>query len=147
MSCIPCIPHVFDVHPPIRFMTSWTMWCIKSMHRVVHFTNANIGGSLEGVDRKKMNEHSDDSEVVNNSSEVPDQVQAKKRNKACNKRDATVLEKLKTSSVEDIIQDKMKTQFRALLVLTMHRCPQRYDCIFVEKWGKWCQTRRGRKRK
>ena len=37
-----------------------------------------------------MNEHSDDSKVVNNSLEVPDQVQAKKRNEAHNKRDATV---------------------------------------------------------
>ena len=61
---VPRLPRVFDVRPPIRFTTSWT--------------NANIGGTLEGVHRKKMNEPSDDSEVVNNSSEEPDQVQARK---------------------------------------------------------------------
>ena len=87
---------------------------------------------MEGVHRKKMNEPSDDSEVVNNSSEVPDQVQAKKRDEARNKSDATVLEKLKTLSAEDIILDEMKTQ---ILSIAMHHCLQRYNCIFVEKWG------------
>ena len=74
----------------------------------------NIGGSLDGVHKKKMNEPSDDSEVVNNSLEVPDQVPAKKRDIARNKRDATVLEKLKTSIVEDIVLDKMKTQILSI---------------------------------
>ena len=69
---------------------------------------------MEGVHRKKMNERSDDSEVVNNSLEVPDQVPAKKRDVVCNKRDATVLQKLKTSSVEDIVLDKMKTQILSI---------------------------------
>ena len=55
-------------------------------------------------------EHSDVSEVANNTSDVPEQVPGKKRDAACNKRDASVLEKLKTSSVEDIILDEMKTQ-------------------------------------
>ena len=87
---------------------------------------------MEGVHRKKMNEPSDDSEVVNNSSEVPDQVQAKKRDEARNKSDATALEKLKTLSVEDIILDEMKTQ---ILSIAMHHCLQRYNCIFVKKWG------------
>ena len=114
ISRVPRIPRIFDARPPIGFTTSWTVWCVESMHHVVHCTNANIGGSLEGVDRKKMNERSDDSKVVNNSSEVPDQVQAKKRNKACNKRDATVLEKLKTLSVEDIILDETKTQILSI---------------------------------
>ena len=61
-----------------------------------------------------MNEPSDDSTVVNYSAEVPDRVQAKKQNEACNKRDATVLEKLKMLSVEDIILDKMKTQILSI---------------------------------
>ena len=69
---------------------------------------------MEGVHRKKMNEPSDDSKVVNNSSEVPDQVQAKKRDEAHKKRDATVLEKLNTSSVEDITLDEMKTQILSI---------------------------------
>ena len=93
-------------------MTSWTAWCVESTHYAVHFTNVNIGGSSNS--RKKINECSDDSKVVNNSSEVPDQVQAKKRNEARNKRDATVLEKLKTSGVEDIILDKTKTQILSI---------------------------------
>ena len=100
VSCVSRVPRVFDVHPPVRF----------TMHHAVH-CNANIGGSLEGVHRRKMNEPSDDSAVVNNSSEVPDQVLAKKQNEARNKRDATVLEKLKMSSVEDIILDETKTKF------------------------------------
>ena len=65
---------------------------------------------MEGVHGKKMNEPSDNSKVVNNSLEVPDQVPAKKRDIVRNKRDATVLEKLKTLSVEDIILDETKTQ-------------------------------------
>ena len=84
------------------------------MHHAVHCTNANIGGSLEGVLRRKMNEPSDDAAVVNNSSEVPDQGLAKKQNEACNKRDATVLGKLKMLSVEDIILDEMKTQILSI---------------------------------
>ena len=84
------------------------------MHHAVHSTNANIGGSLEGVHRSKMNGPSDDSAVINYSAEVPDQVQVKKRNEERNKRDATVLEKLKTSSVEDIILDETKTQILSI---------------------------------
>ena len=61
-----------------------------------------------------MNEPSDDSKVVNNSLEVPDQVPAKKRDVVCNKRDATVLEKLKTLSVEDIVLDKTTTQILSI---------------------------------
>ena len=71
---------------------------------------ANIGGSLEGVHRRKMNGPPAESAVINSSAEVPDQVQMKKQNEECNKRDATVLEKLKASSVEDIILDESKTQ-------------------------------------
>ena len=52
--------------------------------------------------------------VINCSVEVPDQVQVKKRNEECNKRDATVLEKLKASSVEDIILDESKTQILSI---------------------------------
>ena len=96
----------------------------------------NIGGSLEGVHRRKMNGPPEESAVINYSAEVPDQVQAKKRNEECNKRDATVLEKLKASSVEDIILHKIEhTNFLALLVLNMHCCQPRSDCIIVKKWG------------
>ena len=84
------------------------------MHHAVHSTNVNIGGSLEGVHRRKMNGPSDDSAVINYSVEVPDQVQMKKQNEECNKRDAIVLEKLKVSSVEDIILEEMKTQILSI---------------------------------
>ena len=57
---------------------------------------------------------SDVSEVANNTSDVPEQVPGKKRDAARNKRDASVLEKLKTSSVEDIILDEMKTQILSI---------------------------------
>ena len=59
-------------------------------------------------------EPSDVSEVAKNTLDVPDQGQAKKQNEECNKRDATVLEKLKVSSVEDIILDKTKTQILSI---------------------------------
>ena len=135
ISCIPCVPCIFDVHPPIHFMTSWTTWCIESTHHAVHCTNANIGGSLEGVHRKKMNEPSDDSEVVINSSEVPDQVQAKKQNEVHNKRDATVLEKLKTSSVEDIILDKMKTQILSIAGVDYVSLSAKVQLYFCREMG------------
>ena len=53
---------------------------------------------LGGSSPKKMNEPSDDSKVVNDSLEVPDQVPAKRQDIAHTKRDATVLDKLKTLS-------------------------------------------------
>ena len=71
------------------------------------------GGSLEGVHRRKMNGSPEESAVINYSAEVPDQVQAKKQNEECNKRDAAVLEKLKVSSVEDIILES-KTQILSI---------------------------------
>ena len=61
-----------------------------------------------------MNGPPEDSTVINYSVEVPDQIQAKKCNEECNKRDATVLEKLKVSRVEDIILDKTKTQILSI---------------------------------
>ena len=70
----------------------------------------NIGGSLEGVHRRKMNGSTD----INYFAEVHDQVQAKQQNEEQNKRDATVLEKLKVSSVEDIILDESKTQILSI---------------------------------
>ena len=74
----------------------------------------NIGGSLEGVHRRKMNGPPEESTDINYFVEVHDQVQAKKQNEECNKRDATVMEKLKASSVEDIILDKSKTQILSI---------------------------------
>ena len=59
-------------------------------------------------------EPSDVSEVANNSSDVPEQVPGKKRDAANNKRDASVLENLKTSSVEDIVLDEMKTEILSI---------------------------------
>ena len=61
-----------------------------------------------------MNGPPEESTDMNYFAEVHDQVQAKKRNEECNNRDATVLEKLKASSVEDIILDKSKTQILSI---------------------------------
>ena len=71
---------------------------------------------MEGVHKpiKMTDERSDVSEVANNTSDVPEQVPGKKRDAVCNRRDASVLEKLKTSSVEDIILDEMKTQILSI---------------------------------
>ena len=70
-----------------------------------------VGGSSQN---KMTNEPSDVSEVANNTSDVPEQVPGKNRDSAHNKRDASVLEKLKTSSVEDIVLDEMKTQILSI---------------------------------
>ena len=61
-----------------------------------------------------MNGPPEESADINYFAEVHDQVQAKKRNEERNKRDATVLEKLKASSVEDIILDESKTQILSI---------------------------------
>ena len=66
-----------------------------------------FGGSSQ---KKDENGPSDDSAVINYSVEVPDQVQAKKQNEECNKRDATVLEKLKVHT----ILDETKTQILSI---------------------------------
>ena len=63
----------------------------------------------ESSQTKMTDEPSDVSEVANNTLDVPEQVPGKKRDTARNKRDASVLEKLKTSSVEDIVLDETKT--------------------------------------
>ena len=70
-----------------------------------------VGGSSQ---YKMTDEPSDVSEVANNSSDVPEQVPGKKRDAAHNKRDASVLEKLKTLSVEDIVLDETKTQILSI---------------------------------
>ena len=70
----------------------------------------NIGGSSQ----KKDNGPPEESADINYFVEVHDQVQVKKQNEECNKRDATVLEKLKVSSVEDIILDELKTQILSI---------------------------------
>ena len=70
-----------------------------------------VGGSSQ---TKMTDEPSDVSEVANNTSDIHEQVPGKKRDAACNKRDASVLEKLKTSSVEDIVLDQMKTQILSI---------------------------------
>ena len=71
---------------------------------------------MEGVHKpiKMTDERSDVSEVANNTSDVPEQVPGKKRDGARNKRDTSVLEKLKTSSVEDIVLDETKTQILSI---------------------------------
>ena len=110
--------------------------------RVVHQLNApcgplnqcehwrEVGGSSQN---KTTDEPSDVSEVANNSLDVPEQVPGKKQDAVRNKRDASVLEELKTLSVEDIVLDETKTQI--LSIAGVDYCPPRYDCIFVEKWG------------
>ena len=70
-----------------------------------------VGGRSQN---KMTDEPSDVSEVVNNSSYVPEQVPGKKQDAVCNKRDASVLEKLKTLSVEDIVLDEPKTQILSI---------------------------------
>ena len=135
ISRISCGPRVFDVRPPIWFMTLWTAWCVESTHHMIHSTNVNIGGSLEGVHRQKMNGPSDDSAVVNYSAEVPDQVQVKKQNEERNKRDATVLQKLKTSSVEDIILDKMKTQILSIAGVDYALLSAKVRLYYCQKMG------------
>ena len=71
---------------------------------------------MEGLHKsiKMTDEPSDVSEVANNTLDVPEQVPGKKRDAVRNKRDASVLEKLKTSSVEDIILDETKTQILSI---------------------------------
>ena len=100
----------------MRFTTLWSAWCIVSTHHALHQTNANLGGRLEGVHKsiKMSDEPSDVSKVANNTSDLPEQVPGKKRDAARNKRDASVLERLKTSSVEDIILDETKTQILSI---------------------------------
>ena len=112
----PRAPHAFDVCPPMHFRTLWSAWCIVSTHHALHRMNANLGGRLDGVHKsiKMSDEPSDESEVANNTWDVPEQVPGKKRDAARNKRDASVLEKLKTSSVEDIILDETKTQILSI---------------------------------
>ena len=63
---------------------------------------------------KMTDEPSDVSKVANNTLDVHEQVPGKKRDTARNKRDASVLEKLKTSSVEDIVLDETKTQILSI---------------------------------
>ena len=70
---------------------------------------------MEGSLQNKMtDEPSDVSEVANNSSDVPEQVPGKQQDTAHNKRDPSVLEKLKTLSVEDIVLDEMKTHILSI---------------------------------
>ena len=87
-----------------------------STHHALHQTNANLGGRLEGVHKpiKMTDELSDVSKVANNTLDVPEQVPGKKRDAVRNKRDASVLEELKTSSVEDIVLDETKTQILSI---------------------------------
>ena len=70
-----------------------------------------VGGSSQ---TKMTDEPSDVSKVANNTLDIPEQVPGKKRDAAHNKRDASVLEKLKTLSVEDIVLDETKTQILSI---------------------------------
>ena len=92
----------------MRFTTLWTAWCVM-LNQCKHWRE--VGGSSQ---TKMTDEPSDVSEVAKNTSDVPEQVPGKKQDAACNKRDAGVLEKLKTSSVEDIILDETKTQILSI---------------------------------
>ena len=101
--------------------------------------------TLEGAHKKKMNEPSDDSEVVNNSLEVPDQVPAKKRDIVCNKRDATVLEKLKTSSVEDIILGETKTQILSIAGVNYSSLSAKVRLYFCREMGTMVPNKKRKK--
>ena len=107
--------------PRLRCLSSHAFY--DFVDRVVRHVNAprsplnqcehwrEVGGSSQN---KMTDEPSDVSEVANNTSDVPEQVPGKKQDTVHNKRDASVLEKLKTSSVEDIILDEMKTQILSI---------------------------------
>ena len=94
MSVLPCVLHDAP-HGPLNQCEHWR----------------EVGGSSQN---KMTDEPSDVSEVANNTLDVPEQVPGKKRDAACNKRDASVLGKLKTSSVADIVLDEMKTQILSI---------------------------------
>ena len=92
---------------------------------------------MEGVHKpiKMTDERSDVSEVANNSSDVPEQVPGKKRDAARNKRDASVLEKLKTSSVEDIVLDETKTQILSIAGVDYSSLPAKVRLHFCREMG------------
>ena len=80
-------------------------------------------------------EPSDVSEVAKNTLDVPEQVPGKKRDAACNKRDASVLEKLKTSSVEDIILDETKTQILSIAGVEYSSLSAKVRLHFCQEMG------------
>ena len=91
-----------------------------------------VGGSSQ---TKMTDEPSDVSEVANNNSDVPEPVPGKKRDAACNKRDASVLEKLKTSSVEDIVLDEMKTQILSIAGVEYSSLSAKVRLHFCQEMG------------
>ena len=107
---------------PLRCLSSHSFY--DFVDRVVRRVNApctplnqcehwrEVGGSSQT--NKMTDEPSDVSEVANNTLDAPEQVPGKNQDAACNKRDASVLEKLKTSSVEDIVLDETKTQILSI---------------------------------
>ena len=126
------------------------LWCLSShafynfVDCVVHHVNAphgppnqcehwrEVGGSSQ---TNMTDELSDVSEVANNTSDVPEQVPGKKRDAACNKRDASVLEKLKTSSVEDIILIEMKTQILSIAGVDYSSLSAKVRLHFCQEMG------------
>ena len=112
--------------------------------RVVHHVNAprgplnqckhwrEVGGSSQ---TKMTEEPSDVSEVANNTSDVPEQTPGKKRDAVRNKRDASVLEKLKTSSVEDIVLDETKTQILSIAGVDYSSLSAKVQLHFCQEMG------------
>ena len=111
---------------------------------VVHRVNAPCGSlnqcehwrDVGGSSQNKMTEQpSDVSKVANNTLDVPEQVPGKKRDAARNKRDASVLEKLKTSSVEDIILDETKTQILSIAGVDYSSLSAKVQLHFCREMG------------
>ena len=92
---------------------------------------------MEGVHKsnKMTDEPSDVSKVANNTSDVHEQVPGKKRDAARNKRDASVLEKLKTSSIEDILLDEMKTQILSIAGVEYSSLSAKVRLHFCQEMG------------
>ena len=91
-----------------------------------------VGGSSQN---KMTDEPSDVSEVANNTLDVPEQVPGKKRDAAHNKRDASVLEKLKTLSVEDIVLDETKTQILSIAGVNYLSLSAKVQLHFCQEMG------------
>ena len=91
-----------------------------------------VGGSSQ---TNMTDEPSDVSKVANNTSDVPEQIPGKKRDTVHNKRDASVLGKLKTLSVEDIILDETKTQILSIAGVDYSSLSAKVQLHFCQEMG------------
>ena len=101
-----------------------------------------VGGSSQ---TKMSDEPSDVSKVAKNTSDVPEQVPGNKRDAPCNKRDAIVLEKLKTSSVEDIVLDETKTQILSIAGVEYSSFSAKVRLHFCQEMGTMVPNKKRKK--